>query len=53
MAVNEGNGEYWGNKRSATGSVVQKICMISGFLLDLLNEYQGWRLMRLSEEGLS
>lgn len=50
MELNEGNDE---KKRSATGSVVQKVCMISGFLLDFVDEYEGWRLRRLSGEGLS
>lgn len=30
-----------------------RVCMISGFLLDLLDEYQDGRLMHLSEEVLS
>lgn len=53
MAVNEEDDEYWGNKRTAAESVVQKTCMISGFILDLQGEYQGQKLMRLSEERLS
>jgi len=52
MEIYEGSEEYWGSKRAAMGSAIQKVCMILGFILDLLDDCQGWRLKRPPEEGL-